>query len=260
MTFCHPLSKRALPATRRSSIPIRGCPIRILLLPLLSILLGGLESNAAAAESEAPGALQVVEAGSTNLESGRRSRDRDRDRGRDRRAGAEPSTTHAVSSEATSATNGSAGLDAFKILLGKNIFNANRGPRAGRSTNGPARRTPVVETFSLGGTMSYDKGPVAFFVSAASSYRMPAKVGDSIAGFRVKAIEPSGVKLEKDGAGFEMKVGEQMKREDQGAWSKPSQAEVVPVSSDAPAAPASSGGENDILKRLLEKRQKELNP
>lgn len=191
-------------------------------------------------------------------ETGRRGRDRDR-RGSSRSS--ETSiTTNGPATLETSASTNATGLDAFKIVTERNIFNATRGPRSSRSQAAASRKAPNVETFALGGTMSYDKGPVAFFVSSSSQYRKSVRVGDSIAGYLVKEIQSTTVRIENGAAAFELKVGEQLKREDEGAWIKEAKSEPIASSGSASAPGTDDGAGNDILKRLLEKRQKELNP
>lgn len=150
-------------------------------------------------------------------------------------------------------------FDSFKMVAEKNIFNANRS-RTSRATGAAARKAPLVESFALAGTMSYEKGPVAFFVSATSQFRKAAKAGEAIAGYAVKEILPGSVKLEHAGGSIDLKVGEQMKREDEGAWQVSARAEIPASSTSAVSTNASSGAESEVLRRLLQKREKELNP
>jgi hypothetical protein len=201
--------------------------------------------------------------------------------------------------------------DAFRLIADRNIFNPNRTSRSARApapTN-EVRRTPRVEAFALVGTMSYGKGSYAFFDSPSSQYRKSLKAGEAIAGYTLKDIAPSHVKLAREGKAedkvqteeVELKVGHQMRREDEGEWQMIAQVERFssapatggtdtsrtsssggstgssrtrsrsdasgaapqPSAAGAAAAPA-SGGESssasDLLKRLMEQRQKELNP
>lgn len=150
---------------------------------------------------------------------------------------------------------------AFKIIQDRNIFNPNR---SARGSGGPRSEEKAVkiESFTLVGTMSYQKGKFAFFDSSSSEFRKVLSPSKSIAGYTVTDVEEGGVKLEHDGKTIELPVGSQMKRQDGGEW-RVSAAESAPRStnSESTSGQSSSGpasaSENDVLKRLLEKRQKE---
>jgi len=109
-------------------------------------------------------------------------------------------------------------FDDFKAIPDRNIFNTRR--YAGRTTSEapPPRRTPVIESFSLLGTLDYPKGSVAFFEGSSSSHRRAVKVDESIAGCKITGIEPNLVRLEAAGRPVELKVGYMLRREDQGEW------------------------------------------
>src|SRR5262245_1559946 len=102
----------------------------------------------------------------------------------------------------------------FKTIADRNIFNANRS--RGRSGNDGKPR--VVESFFLLGTLSYEKGRLAFFDGTSSDYRKTLKPDGTIAGYRIADIALNGVKLEADGKQIELPVGSQMRREDEGEW------------------------------------------
>ena len=142
-----------------------------------------------------------------------------------------------------------ASFDAFKNVPDRNIFNTRRA--AGRTSDAPTpptRRDPVIETFSLLGTLDYPKGPVAFFEGSSSGHRKAVQVDESIGGCKVTAIESSLVRLEANGKPVELKVGYMMRREDEGEW-KAREAERIfePTytssfsSSSGPSSPFGSG-------------------
>src|SRR5260221_10943943 len=81
----------------------------------------------------------------------------------------------------------------FKIVTEKNIFNPRRSARASRVRE--SRTTSKGESFSLVGTMSYEKGTFAFFDGSKSEYRKVVKPTDTIAGYTVTDIAPKGVRL-----------------------------------------------------------------
>lgn len=131
-------------------------------------------------------------------------------------------------------------FDAFKNIPDRNIFNTRR--YAGRTEAPPqtARRDPVIESFSLLGTLDYPKGSVAFFEGSSSSHRKAVKVDESIGDCKVTGIEPNLVRLEAAGKPVELKVGYMLRREDQGEW-KMREAERAMEYSSSYASSSSSG-------------------
>ena len=92
-------------------------------------------------------------------------------------------------------------------------------------------------------------------------------MGEKVAGFEVKAIAQDGATLLVGTNAISLKVGAGMQREEEGEWqqtSNPGGFEVASSKgdksekSDSGSTDSSGGGESDILKRLLEKREKEL--
>lgn len=190
-------------------------------------------------------------------------------------------------------SNGAAQLDfsSFKIIIERNIFNPNRSARSVRSGRRESRKLARTESFSLIGTMSYEKGLFAFFDGTRSEYRMVLKPEDAIAGYKVANITPNHVKLASGTNELEMRVGMQLRREEGGEWlltarteppgsspgqttvaSSRSETDVTDTESEAGlteaepdtivtnAAPGavSTGGESDILKKLMQRREQEL--
>lgn len=179
---------------------------------------------------------------------------------------------------------------AFRLIAERNIFNANRsGGQVRLATRRPAR----VESFSLVGTLAYEKGAFAFFEGSSSEFTKVAKPDSVIAGYKLVDIYPGSVKLEADGKQIELLIGSQMRREDAGTWqmaqgggsaesesvsppgrngedsgrssrsrrnsdSAPGRSELpVPAGKTPATAAPSSAEQSEILKRLMERREKE---
>jgi hypothetical protein len=156
---------------------------------------------------------------------------------------------------------GQADFSAFRAISEKNIFNLNRTARR----RGKNRTQPVGDAFYLVGTMSYEKGAFAFFDGTGSEYRKVLQKAGAIAGYQVVEITPTSVKLETGGKQVTMKVGTQMRHEDQGDWQLVANSELLvnPVEDVAPAdgdttSSSSSDEPNDVLKRLMQRREQEL--
>jgi len=161
--------------------------------------------------------------------------------------------------------------ESFQIILDRNIFNQNRSGRSRDYTRVRSERTPRTDAFTLRGTMSYEKGWFAFFDGTSSDYRKAVQPVETIAGFKLLSVGPEGVKLESNGKQIELQVGRQMKRPEGGEWQLANPNEVVEtavasagsgesnVQASASEPAAVSGGESDILKRLMQKREQEFN-
>src|SRR5262249_54409031 len=151
--------------------------------------------------------------------------------------------------------------DIFKLIVERNIFDSNRrAARRGRDGDeeAPPKRT---ESFTLVGTLVYEKGPYAFFDGASSDYRKVLELGKNIAGYKFKSISGDTVKLEAGTNTVELHVGMQMKREEDGEW-QPSGGRSAQTSSSSSSSSTSGesapGDDSDIIKRLMKQREEEL--
>lgn len=161
----------------------------------------------------------------------------------------------------------------FKIIAERNIFNSNRSGRTNSRREAAPRPATRVESISLVGTMSYEKGRFAFFDGSSSQYRKTVKSQEAIGGCKVVAIGPRSVTVETGGKPIEIPVGMHLRREDDGGWELSTRGESSggvgpgrgsvdsngPPSGGAPSGSGSGGGEmSEVLKRLLEQREKEM--
>lgn len=214
-------------------------------------------------------------------------------------AKATPQTSAATVSSKKEAVPSPKSYDAFRIVGERNIFDANRSARTRGRSSEDAAPAPKVESFALVGTMAYEKNSLAFFDSNNSAYRKTAKAGDTIGIHKLKRIGASQVTLEAEGKEVELKVGMQMRRESDGPWEAAVRTETFasaptpggggsgerrpsfgggdssrssrssrggytrgPTPGGPPpdtSAPSSGGSDNDLLRRLMEKRKKEMN-
>ena len=164
-----------------------------------------------------------------------------------------------------------------RFVTDRNIFDPNRQPHAYSSN---ARRTTrtrstAAPALTLVGTMSYEKGMFAFFNGNNSDLKKALRVTEKIADYRIMDITANRVKLESADhqKQFEMKVGDAMRQEN-GKWVFAGAGEVPVGSSSTEATPSSASGDssseteaatvpssasepNDVLKRLMQLREKE---
>src|ERR1041385_7246287 len=91
------------------------------------------------------------------------------------------STLAAASNETdsrTALTPSARDFTAFKVISDRNIFNPE--PSHGTADGVEQTRPKRTETVVLVGTLSYDKGPYAFFDGSAPDYRKVLEPGKSI--------------------------------------------------------------------------------
>ena len=198
-----------------------------------------------------------------------------------------PSSRSSSTSSKAAATNGPASSDYayFQLVNDRNIFNPARVPnRPDRPKSTETRRTPKVESLSLVGTLRYEKGIFAFFDGTRSEFRKALKEGDTVGGHRILSVTDSTVRLVVQDRAVDLKVGNQLRREDEGEWtlasgvtlgassssggsgssnSPSSSSNTASASSQSSNASSSSssgssgGGAEEILRRLRERRAQE---
>jgi hypothetical protein len=104
----------------------------------------------------------------------------------------------------------------FKLLYERNIFSPSR--RSQRPGAVEIVRPKKVEGFSLVGTMIYEKGSYAFFNGSEAKYRTAVTVSNTLAGLMLIDITPNSVKFNSASNLFELTMDKQLKREDEGEW------------------------------------------
>jgi hypothetical protein len=180
--------------------------------------------------------------------------------------------------------------DSFRLVNDRNIFDGNRSGQRVRSSRTNSRRSAQVESFNLVGTLVADGKSTAFFDGTDSSFRKALKAGSRISAFQVVDIQPAGVRLAEGTNMIDLKVGAGFAREDRGPWKttgvgtkyvsstsgRNSNEAPRNDSADGSNEGATDGGNtsdaepsesaptgnssmeaNDILKQLMEKRERE---
>lgn len=159
------------------------------------------------------------------------------------------------------------GYAAFRIIVDRNIFDPNRYAR--HVDSGPRRPTTVIDSLTLVGTMSYEKGTFAFFDGTSSDYRKALKLNDLIVGYKVTKIAPNSVTLVAGTNQVDLGVGMQLRREDHGPWrvsnqpasyaatSGPTSTNGVASATSTGSQAAASGDQSDIIKRLMQRREQQ---
>ena len=186
-----------------------------------------------------------------------------RERDRDRRRSAGAATTSAAP-EAGALITPASGFEAFQLIVERNIFNPNR---IGRTRTAPEEKPPRVDEISLVGTMQSDLGVMAFFDSPDPAFKKTLKAGESVADFKVQSIAADGVELIRGDKPLALKVSQQLRRAEGGDWNVISLVPAARVDGSArlesgrpgsAAPPEIPADASEALKRLMEKRQKQL--
>lgn len=175
-------------------------------------------------------------------------------------AASAPPTPSTSSRRSAPAAPAPGDFENFRIIAERNIFNPNRIGRTREGSDTPS--APREDVLALVGTMETDKGIVAIFDSPDSALRKAVREGQVLGGFTVKAISASQVELTSEKQSFALNLAQRLRRIEDGEW-KVSNVEPPPVaaptspdsSSTPPAIPANA---SEVLRRLMEQRQKQL--
>ena len=235
------------------------------------------QSNRPAASGDHTDSVNRLDASSRAQSDDRNSRGRRSPRSKSNQRGGSGSASNysrdsegALTNSLSRTNNGAVTLDyaAFKVIVDRNIFDPNRYPH--RPGAPPVVSKPKsFDSVTLVGTMSYEKGTFAFFDGTSAEYKKALKLTDSIAGYRVTNIAPNAVKLTSGTNEVELRVGGQLRREENGPWLPAGQSTSyasTPGSASASGAAtttttgsgaAASGADSDIIKKLMQRREKE---
>ena len=168
------------------------------------------------------------------------------------------------------------GFDAFRLVKSRNIFDPDR---RGMPSSAPSSRpsAPRKNTINLTGTMVAEGKTLAFFAGSRSEYNKVISIGESIADFKVTGITNAQVELSHAGKTVTVAVGKQVPLEGTAAGivadaSLDSNSPASSTDDTTPAEPAADSStpaetkpadkpadeQNDVLRRMMERRQKEL--
>jgi|GEM_PF-5588761 len=182
--------------------------------------------------------------------------------------------TNTVAAASTNAVSSGYDIKSFEAISQKSIFNPNRSARRSDSRSEPVKPKRV-DSFSLVGTVSYDKGIFAVFDGSSYEYRKNLKVSDKIAGYSIDEIgQDYAILGAASNKTLRLPVGGQLRRTEGEKWIYRPPAEAAPEvaasdstssssvtnstdssssgSGDKPTVPTAV--ESDIMKRLMAKR------
>jgi hypothetical protein len=122
----------------------------------------------------------------------------------------------AAAFSATAQPTNATDFASFQVIAQRNIFDPNRVPHSRPSSSRDSER--VADSFSLVGTMIYEKGSFAFFDGTGPDFRKVLEQGGDIAGFKITALAAKSVTLLSGTNETVLQVGSQLRRDDDGHW------------------------------------------
>ena len=162
-------------------------------------------------------------------------------------------------------------FEAYRVVIDRNIFDPNRRQkREGPPPPAPAAApAPAREHIDLTGVLLSAEATVAFFEGSREEYAKVLKAGDTIAGHTLTGINSDRVVFAKGEGTFELPVGGRLKQTGDEEWQVQERegalgTQVSLGSGDSTSTTGSSGSDStsssgsDLLKRMLERRKKEL--
>jgi hypothetical protein len=156
----------------------------------------------------------------------------------------------------------------FQLIAERNIFNPNRSSRPPAPSRRVTNRAPVTDSFTLVGTLGDPTQWIAFFDGTRPELRGRLKPGDTIGDYTLTTVTNGSVQLLSPTNTLHLRVGTQLRREDQGPWQivernlaalsdpKPARPETLTSNSSTPTG--SDDADNEVLRRLRQQREREL--
>ncbi len=156
--------------------------------------------------------------------------------------------------------------DNYRVLVEQNIFSRQRGRALRKDDSKPKERpAPALESyFVLKGIVRQNAEYVAFLEDTRMGETVRARVGDSIARGRLKSLTLDNIEFEMDANTIKIEIGDSLQGKaptlsvtynDLVEWSQSSL-----ESSDSEASgqqTGQSGDDEEILRRLMERRRRE---
>ena len=156
------------------------------------------------------------------------------------------------------------GDDPIALLVSRNIFDpARAAPRAPDAAPPPQPvEPPRVRTLALTGSLVYPGKTIAFFSGSEPAFNRVVAPEESIGPWTVRTITTTSAELAGDDQVFTLPVGRQLTQLGDQPWAVADLGAARPTAptTTTPQAttPPADGGADDVMRRLLERRQKEL--
>jgi len=158
------------------------------------------------------------------------------------------------------------GFEAYHILTMRNIFDPDRSPmNASAPVSRPRYEAPrAADYIALTGIMVADDRALAFFSGSRSEYDKVVPVNGAIADAKLTKITPVSVDVTRAGKKITVAVGQTLPLDGSAPGIAPTAAGMpaaAPAAGGAPddtSTPPLPGNLNDVMRRMMERRQQEL--
>lgn len=165
-----------------------------------------------------------------------------------------------------------AGMDRYRILWERNIFDPNRVPPKPENAEEAAPPAPEAtrDRLVLTGVLLVSNAHTAFFEGTSPAFNTHGVEGDAVGPFTLESVGMDGVVLTRDGARFSLAPGAALTGLNDAGWTVEEGAAAprdMPATGSGTAAAPGSGappsgstpaGDTDILEKLKARRQQEL--
>ena len=169
-------------------------------------------------------------------------------------------------------TTPAAGFESYRVVVNRNIFDPTRRQRRETPPQPPPSApapAPARDHIDLTGVLLSPEATVAFFEGSREEHGKVLKTGDTIAQYTIARIQSDRVVLSGDKGTLELPVGGSLQQTEDGAWQAQERegalAKPVSLASGSAGTAAASSGSgstsssaSDLLKKMLERRKKEL--
>jgi hypothetical protein len=152
--------------------------------------------------------------------------------------------------------------EAYQVIAQRNLFSPSRVGTPPRLPAAAVETPPPTETLTLTGVAVLEGRATALFAGSTAGLSGAHQVGGALDNLRLTSVSTAGVSFDADGqAGpLRLAVGQSLRRLLGQPWQLTASAAPAAAPAAAPQATAPAGDTGDILKRLLERRKKEMNP
>jgi len=146
---------------------------------------------------------------------------------------------------------------AFRLVRTRNIFDPDRRPMASEAGPAAPHSAPPAspsDYVALTGTLVTGDKAFAFFTGSRPEFNAVLAVSGTVANIRVTQITPAQVKVNRDGKPIVIAVGQQLPLD----GSTPVAMVAAPDSQPSPpAATSQDSGQENLIRRMMERRQRE---
>jgi hypothetical protein len=157
------------------------------------------------------------------------------------------------------------GFDSFRLVKTRNVFDPDR--RAGLVASQPRTQpaTAGADYVALTGTLVTPEKSRAFFSGSRPEYNKVLAVGETVAGATILSITPAAVEIQQADKKTSVAVGQQLPGGNDAHSTEPPAATdaaipAIPEASPTPSPPAPADASSDLVRRMMERRQKEITP